>query len=327
MDNSPHNRVSPPKVSVCIDVYNYADYLPQAIESALAQTLQDFELIIVDDCSTDDSFAVAQRYAERDRRIRVKRNPSNLGMVKNRNACLSMAQGDYVKFVHADDFLSSGEALSRMVGLLESDPAISLVAAAMQFVDAGSHPKNTVAFFSGGRSIPGTTVISRCLREQKNLIGGPSAVLFRRSLAARGFDERYFHAADLEMWFHLLEQGCFGYIREPLTAYRWHSRQQTEKDRGTLSQANDTRALLDTYLHKPYVRLKPWIKAYLIHDAVYQTVRRCRKLGMRQQAVEAVQEYGTGRYYRNLLWRVVWRRIRKLARDHEESWESGSEDI
>jgi glycosyltransferase involved in cell wall biosynthesis len=82
----------PPKVTVCIDVYNYAEFLPKAIESVIGQTLSDLEIVVVDDCSTDDSYEVALNYARQDSRIRVHRNPCNLGMVRNRNVCLRRAQ-------------------------------------------------------------------------------------------------------------------------------------------------------------------------------------------------------------------------------------------
>lgn len=302
-----------PLVSVCVDVYNYADFLPQAIESVLTQTLTDFELIIVDDCSTDDSFAVAQRYAMQDARIRVTRNQANMGMVRNRNACLAQAQGKYVKWLHADDFLASNEALERLAGLMESSPALSLAASAMRFVDAASQPTGGTTFFLSSRLIAGTTVVARCLWERKNLVGGPSAVMFRRSLSGRGFDERFFHAADLEMWFHLLEQGCFGYIPDALTAYRWHGRQQTEKDKQTLSQSDDQHALLDTYLDKPYVRFRPWMKDFLRHDAVRQTLRRCRALGRKTAKADTLRAYSKARYYRReplcFLWRKVGRSV------------------
>jgi len=304
-----------PKVSVCIDAFNYADFLPKAIESVLGQTLRDLEVIIVDDCSTDDSYAVACRYAQQDHRVRVHRNPVNLGMVKNRNACLKLAQGEFVKFVHADDYLSAPDALAKLVAKLEANPAASLVACAMQFVRAdGSLKETSPRHFLDRRFLAGTTVITRCLVEQKNLIGGPSATLFRRSRAGRGFDEALFHAADLEMWFHLLEQGCFGYVAEPLVAYRWHPRMQTEKDLGTLSQANDQRAILATYLDKPYIRLRPWLKKYLAHDAVRQTLRRSRKIGQPAAATAALREYG-GRqpYYAGYPRFFIWRKLTKFS--------------
>ena len=139
-----------PRVSVCIDVFNYADFLPQAIESALAQTFRDLEIIIVDDCSTDSSYEVACRYAQQDSRIRAHRNSVNLGMVKNRNACLKLATGEYVKFIHADDYLCSPDAVSRMVARLDANPAASLVACAMKFVPAtpGAKDRSPSHFFA-----------------------------------------------------------------------------------------------------------------------------------------------------------------------------------
>lgn len=304
--------MSCPKVSVCVDVYNYADFLPAAIEAVLGQTYTDYELLVADDCSTDASFDIAQHYAAQDDRIRAWRNPQNLGMVRNRNACLLQARAEYVKIVHADDFLCTPDALHSMVERLDSNPAASLVACAMQFVCADACPTHvSSAPFPSDRFLAGTTVIAQCLRAQKNLIGSPSAVLFRRSRAERGFDERYFHAADWEMWFHLLEQGCFGYIDRPLVAYRLHPGQQTEKDRRTLSQADDQNALLTTYLNKPYIRLRPWLKDYLRHDAARQTARRSAQIGQQSAGTQAIQMYGRGRYYANYPWCYLWRKAGK----------------
>ena len=309
--------MSSPRVSVCIDVFNYAEFLPRAIESVLEQTMTDFELIVCDDCSTDDSFAIAEQYAARDRRIRPHRNVANQGMIGNRNVALSMARAEYVKFVHADDFLCSKDALERMYRRITANPAASVVACGMQFVRAdGTVSGKSGSPFPSDRFIAGTSVITECLRQQKNLLGGPSSVLFRKSRTGRGFDPAYFHAADLEMWFHLLEQGCFAYLPEALTAYRWHPNQQTEKDRATLSQANDQRNMLATYLHQSYVRLRPWLKDYLLHDAVRQTVGRSRKIGQAEQGRKVMEEYGRLRYYWSFPWCYLWRKIgRKLPQE------------
>ena len=310
-----------PKVSVCIDSFNYGRFLPEAIESVLGQRFQDFEVIISDDCSTDDSFAIAQRYAEQDSRIRATRNAHNLGMVRNRNAGLARARGEYVKTLHADDFLCSPDALGRMVAELESNSAVSLVASARRIVDEKSQPIETWSCFEQRRPIAGTTVINLCLFEQRNLIGGPSAVIFRRSLAARGFDEAFFVMADLEMWFHLLEQGCFSYIPEPLCAFRAHGRQQTEKDRSSLAPALENRELLRRYLDRPYVRFRRWIRRYLEYDAVRRIVRRSRKLGEGGGAVEeAIREFGGWGKYRAKAakhrYREALLKIRRLYERH-----------
>lgn len=295
-----HTPLPSPKVSVCLDSFNYGRFLAEAIESVLRQSFQDFEIVISDDRSPDDSFTIAQSYAQKDPRILAVQNAQNLGMVKNRNACLALARGEFVKPLHADDFLCSTEALARMVAALEKTPAISLVASARRIVDEQGRPVETWSCFEEReRPLSGVSVINRCLFEQRNLIGGPSAVMFRRKLAARGFDEAFFVMADLEMWFHLLEQGCFYYLAEPLCAFRQHGRQQTEKDRSSLAPALENRALLRRYLHKRYVRLRRWIWKYLEYDAVRRIVRRSRKLGLPgAEAEAAVGELGGRKKYR-----------------------------
>jgi glycosyltransferase involved in cell wall biosynthesis len=270
--------VPPPKISVCLDVFNYADFLPHAIESVLGQTCGDFELIIADDCSNDGSFDVAKSY--KDPRIKLTQNRTRLGMVRNRNVALAAASGDYVKPLHADDFLCASDALARLSALLDSRPGASLVASAMSFVDLRGEEIGRWSGFHEDRFLSGTGVITRCLCEQRNLIGGPSAVMFRRDRSGRGFDETFFHMADLEMWFHLLERGCFGFCVTPLCAYRRHEGQQTEQDRRTLSQVDDYDALLKRYLDRDYIAMRPWMKRHLRREAVIQRTRRCRELGL-----------------------------------------------
>ena len=315
---------SPPKVSVCLDSFNYGRFLPEAIESVLRQSLAEFELIISDDCSTDDSYEIASRYAANDRRVLVARNRHNLGMVRNRNACLARARGEYVKWLHADDFLCSPDALRQMTAVLDADRTVSLVASARQIVDENSRLLDTWSCFRERGPVVGTTVINRCLCEQRNLVGGPSAVMFRRTLAARGFDEGFFVMADMEMWFHLLEQGGFSYLAEPLCAFRAHSRQQTEKDRASMAPALENRELLRRYLPRPYVRLRGWIADYLLYDAVRRIVRRSRKLRTGERgAAEALDEFGSRAKYRAQalkfrcievllkLWRFYQRHLRR----------------
>lgn len=308
-----------PKVSVCVDSFNYGRFLPEAIESVLKQSFADYELLIADDCSTDNSAEIAQRYAQEDSRIRLDIAPSNRGMVKNRNACLRLARGEYVKWLHADDFLCSRDALAQMATALDTNPAVSLVASARRIVNEHSKAIETWSCFTQQRPIAGTTVINRCLFEQRNLIGGPSAVMFRRALADRGFDEDFFVMADLEMWFHLLEQGCFIYIPEPLCAFRTHRRQQSEKDLSALMPALENRDLLRRYLHKNYVQLRRWIWKYLEYDAVRRIVRRSRKLKLiNGEADAAVREWGGWQKYRRAALKYFYREtLLKIRRFYE----------
>ncbi|HWB58757.1 MAG TPA: glycosyltransferase, partial [Chthoniobacteraceae bacterium] len=287
--------MSTPKISVCIDVYNYEAFLPEAIESVLRQDFTDFEVIVCDDCSKDRSFEIAQEYARKDSRVIALRNEKNLGMVRNRNAALRPAKGEYIKVLHADDFLCTNDALRKMAGILDANPGVSMVACAMQFVDPASRDMGRWTYFEDREIINGTTVIAKSLREQRNFFGGPSAVMYRRSKGLRGFDETFFHSADWEMWLHLLEQGCFCYITEPLCAYRKHERQQTEKDKLTLTQYEDQLALLARYLDKPYLRFSKARKHYLLYKATSDFAKRSKRLGLPAGA-ELVRKYGPQKF-------------------------------
>ncbi|MGH7488544.1 MAG: glycosyltransferase family 2 protein, partial [bacterium] len=94
-----------PTISVCIPTYNGAAYLARCLDSVLAQTFSDFEVVIVDDRSTDESVAIARGYAERDSRVQVFRNDVNLGLVGNWNRCVELSRGQWLKFVFQDDIV------------------------------------------------------------------------------------------------------------------------------------------------------------------------------------------------------------------------------
>jgi len=113
------------RVSVCIPTYNYGRFLGQAIESVLAQTWGDFELVVCDNASTDDTQAVIGSF--RDERIRSHRNDTNIGLFGNFSRCLELAQGELVKFVCSDDWLAP-TYLERTVPVMRDHPGVADVA-------------------------------------------------------------------------------------------------------------------------------------------------------------------------------------------------------
>lgn len=226
---NPVSAMPAPRISVLIPTYNYARYLPEAIESVLAQDWTDLELIISDDRSNDGSAEVVERYAAKDSRIRFTVQPANLGMVPNWNWCLSQARGEYIKFLFGDDRLGSPRALRQLHDLLQAHPDAALAASARSILRHDSSSAGIWDEFQSAGRHQGNTVLVRCLTEARNLIGEPSVTLFRRSQAGRGFDVRYKQLVDLEFWFHLLEQGDFVYTPEPLCCFRHHALQQSEK--------------------------------------------------------------------------------------------------
>ena len=241
-----------PRISVLIPTFNYARYLPEAIESVLAQDFPDFELLIADDCSADGSDAVIARYAAQDRRVQGQVHKTRLGMVPNWNWCLSQARGEYIKFVFGDDKLASPQALSRLLGLMESNPSVTLAGSARYLMGASSELLEVWDDFGAPGTHKGTDVICRCLKEDLNLIGEPTVVLFRKRDAGRGFSPRYRQLVDLEFWFNLLENGDFAYTREPLSCFRKHAEQQSRVNAATELGNFESLQLFEDYRSKPY---------------------------------------------------------------------------
>ena len=227
--------------------------MTEAISSVLAQTFHDFELIVVDNCSTDNTTQLVQSFAARDRRIRYVRNQINVGAQNNLNRCIELATGTYINILCADDLLEP-TALEKLVRAFEDHPNISLASCARRIVDEALRPLNILSFSDRFECVSGIDVIHRCLK-RGNLIGEPSAVLFRKLHAARGFDTRYRQFIDLEMWFYLLEKGNFAFVPEPLCKFRKHPGQGSLHNLSSFTVIEDEFFLYNEYHRKPYVHL------------------------------------------------------------------------
>jgi glycosyltransferase involved in cell wall biosynthesis len=254
-----------PKVSVCMPNYNCSRYLPEAIESVLKQSYADYEFIIIDDCSTDDSLEIIGRYASKDGRIKLLINSENIGQAKNLNACLKQTTGEYIKFVFSDDVLHSADAIKKMVDVLNSNEDIALVASARYSIDETSSVIGVLSSYKNGMVCGGTDVIKDCLFTNTNKIGEPTVVMFRKKHAHRGFDEKYNLNVDWEMWFHILEQGKFAYIDEPLCSFRNHPFQQTRLSREKQIHLVEPFYMLNAYGKKPYLHCSFFQEIYLFY--------------------------------------------------------------
>lgn len=291
-----------PRVSVLIPTYNYAGYLSEAIESVLSQSYTDFELLIIDDHSSDQTAGIVSSYAQADKRISFRVNPRNIGMVENWNLCLREAGGEYVKYLFADDLLCSADAVRLMVEALDDDPGVSLVASARRLIDPQGRPTAEVTHFPDSRCIDGRQVINRCLRHQKNLVGEPTAVMFRKRLAAEGFNPKFRQIVDMEFWFRLLEKGGFAYINRPLAAFRSHDAQQTKVNRRNAPLIlDDTQRLLAEYVlnkGKQYLNLSRFRKTFLVYDYNYQVWKLHRQglLARSEARGRIASGYGWGRF-------------------------------
>jgi len=266
------------KVSVLVPVYNGEPFLTECLESILAQDFADMEILIADDASTDGSVALIQRYATKDQRIRCWQNQNNLGPVGNFNLLLKKAGGKYIKYVLADDKLATPDALNRMTEVLDNDESVSLVASATQIIDSGSQLLRVRNYFRKSGLWDGKRTIVQCLEERGNVIGEPSVVMFRKEQAARGFSHRLRVLADWEMWFHLLEQGSFGYIQEPLCAFRVHPNQDSAFCARTGVLPSEHVVVLEDYF------AKPWLRTATSRRALFAQIYNLRKWQGRQDS-------------------------------------------
>jgi glycosyltransferase involved in cell wall biosynthesis len=128
-----------PRVSIGLPVYNGEDFLREAIESILAQTFTDFELIISDNASTDSSPEICQEYAAKDHRIRYHRNESNIGGATNINQTIHLSQGEFFKFAAHDD-LCAPEFIEKCVEVLDREPDVVLCCPKTRLIDQKGQP-------------------------------------------------------------------------------------------------------------------------------------------------------------------------------------------
>lgn len=218
----------PPRISVLIPCYQQARFLAEALDSVLCQDFHDLEVIASDDASPDNTFPILQDYAQRDSRIRIFRQPSNLGMVKNWNFCLNQARGEAVKLMGGDDRLDRPDCLSRQWQRLQT-PGVALAASARTIINESSMKIKSLVNLPSGVFSP-DEIIPKILEHQDNLIGEPVCCLFRRSDAVRGFSDSIKQNTDIEMWLHLLKRGGLAYDPEPVVVFRHHLNQASQQN-------------------------------------------------------------------------------------------------
>jgi glycosyltransferase involved in cell wall biosynthesis len=282
----------------------------------LEQSFDDIELIIVDNCSTDGTAQWVERRTASAPRMRFYRNSTDIGMTANFNACLKQAQGDYVKFLCADDLLLP-EGVRRMSRVLDEDPRVSLVVGARRLIDESGRTIATRRFAGRDVSAPGPQVINRCIFGG-NAIGEPSAVMFRRAAAARGFQESLAQLMDLEMWFYLLEHGSMVSLADEVCAIRRHSGQVTRRSIASGALIDENIALFEEYGGRPYIK-KTWFNMTMRRARIAYRVWLCRDSLATEKRNEILAEHSSRLFYYLLLLPIaaglaMWRRAGAAVR-------------
>lgn len=213
-----------PVVSVLLPVHNGERYLGEAVESVLDQTFRDFELLILDDGSTDDSLRIAESCAARDRRVHVHTHAAS-GLAATLNSGLELAQGRYIARMDADD-VCLPQRLAIQTAFLDARPAIGLCGSYMlAFSDAGEQRW----------SYPASDAALRCAMLFSNPFAHPTVMLRKAVLDqhALRYDTRFVRAQDYALWAALAEHCQLANLPQPLVRYRMHAAQVTRSDAET----------------------------------------------------------------------------------------------
>jgi glycosyltransferase involved in cell wall biosynthesis len=198
-----------PKVSICIPTYRGAASIAATLDSVLSQSFSDFEVIVIDDRSTDNTVAIVA--ACRDPRVRYVVNDHNLGAVGNWNRCLELARAPYYKLLPHDDLLAPG-SLQDQVAVLDADTEqrLALVFGWRQVIDAAGRPLMKRGLHGQPRGpVAAHDLMRRCIRAGTNLIGEPGSGLMRLSLAKSlvAYEPNNPYMVDLDFWFRALAHG------------------------------------------------------------------------------------------------------------------------
>ena len=207
-----------PLVSVCIPAYNNAGYIKETIDSILNQTYQNIELVIVDDNSKDETLKVIQSI--KDPRIKVYHNEENLGMVGNWNKCLSLANGEYIKLICADDMIDNN-AIEIEAKAMQQNPTANLVESDTRLVDINGKKTGVFHRYRKSGLVDGKKVAKKSLLIQ-NFFGAPVNNMIRKSaLETVGyFDESFTYILDFDMWIRLACSGDVYIIHQQLNNFR-----------------------------------------------------------------------------------------------------------
>lgn len=292
------------KLTVGMPVYNGARYLAESITSVLAQTYTDFQLLICDDCSTDDSAQIIHSF--HDPRITYVRNPHRMGLVENWNKCVSLSTGEYIYLWHQDDVMLP-DNLRRKLEVLDAYPNVGYVHSNIEWIDEFRNTIRSHYVKESARDyvVPGYFFFLWCLSRDGNAVMCPSAMM-RAECYARlgGYRKELPLACDYEFFMRLplyYDVACIG---EPLLQVRSHPASETHNfvRRGGDGWKQDQLArklILTEHSHRiPDRRLVAEIAVQaLVREAI-------------DRATRALEKPPTSSHDFFEAWRYFWRAVR-----------------
>lgn len=246
-------------VSIVLPVYNGSKYLRESIESVIAQTYTNWELLIVDDCSTDETAEISNEYVKKDSRIKYYLNEVNLRLPRNLNKGFSLAQGDYLTWT-SDDNNFRPTALEKMVNALESDKEAQFAYASCRIIDDnGKEIEYIMVNDNGKNSIVGGNPVGACF-------------LYTRKVyeTVGDYNHELILVEDFDYWQRIFMKFKVVAITEILYNYRMHSGNLTNTMRKDRFNINLEKTLLNNV--KGFGKLNFLQKYYY-----YMGLNRCRE--------------------------------------------------
>lgn len=210
-----------PRVSVVVPAYNNAEFIERTVDSILAQTHTDLELIISDHASTDATWSVIQRYAS-DPRVTLLQTEAGGGALRNWNRVSAAATAKYIKLVCGDDLLEP-TIVERQLEALEAHPTATLTASAREIIDVNDRAIVRARGLAGLTGlVPGRVALRRTVIKGSNIFGEPACVMMRRETLDRVglWDSTFPYLIDEMTYARVLLEGDFVAVPEPLAGFR-----------------------------------------------------------------------------------------------------------
>ena len=263
-----------PLISVVFTSYNHKEYLCQALDSLLAQTFTDFELIIIDDCSTDGSQEILSEYAKRDSRIRLTLNSKNSGSyVYSTNQGAALATAPYLVFAQCDDWAENDQLEKLYFAIEHTNSGVvfsksNLVDERGKFIgtDFDTRDSRFKSRYGNGGLISSYDAFKELM--QGCIIPNLSAAMIKRSLfnELNGLSSEYKVLADWDFWIRLSTVETFYYVPDPLNNFRQHS----TTIRSQVHIAKQMDELVNMY--QKAISYHPEIKNYILNNAALNWV-------------------------------------------------------
>jgi glycosyltransferase involved in cell wall biosynthesis len=263
-------NINKPIVSVILPVYNGAKYVSQSIESVLKQTFSNFELLIINDGSTDESLSIIESF--HDQRIKVI-NQENKGIIATLNTGIALSQAKYIARIDADDIWSSPDKLSKQMEFLSENPNCVVLGTWANIIDENGTETLLLSYPETDREIRSKMLTKCCLIH-------PS-IVFNKEICLKvgGFDEQEKYVEDYGLWLRMGQFGTFANIPEYLMSYRIHQDSVTQQK--NFVQSKNSLELIKKYklLYPNYTKgyIKWNLKLFLLKTIGLKNINRLKK--------------------------------------------------